>query len=30
MPRDSSVYLEDMRGAIAKVNRYIGNASREA
>lgn len=30
MPRDSSVYLEDIRGAIAKVNRYIGNASREA
>ena len=30
MPRDSSVYLEDILGAIAKINRYTDNASKEA
>ncbi len=29
MPRDSSVYLEDILGAIAKVKRYTGSLSRE-
>ncbi len=29
MPRDSSVYLEDILGAIAKVKRYTGSLSGE-
>ena len=30
MPRDSSVYLEDILGAIAKIRRYTGGVSKEA